>query len=332
MDWQINSILFLQQVPALTGLMQILSFLGREEFFLLLIPLVYLAMDARAGFRLGVLLLLGDSLNSLTKVAFHEPRPYWVDARIRPLALETSYGFPSSHAQNAVTIWPFFALLLKKPWAWIAAVCIVVLVSLSRLYLGVHFWGDIVGGWLIGLLVLFLCWRLWPRVEAWFLLQEMRVQIISSAAVSLVILAIGILLMTALARVNEPAAWAAHAHDARSLQPLVGRCGALFGLGVGWSLSLRWGRFEAGGPVALRLVRVAIGVAGVLVCWKGLQAVFPREPEAVELLFRFVRYALLSLWITFLAPWLFLRWKLAQPCSGSISEPSPASTAKLDHA
>lgn len=306
MEWQING---------LTGLMHVFSFLGREEFFLLLIPLVYLSINAQAGIRLGVLLLLGDSLNFLLKLTCHAPRPYWVSSQVQHLATETSYGLPSSHAQNAASVWLFLASLLKKPWAWAGAVCLILLISFSRVYLGVHFWTDILGGWLLGVLFIFLFLRFWPSLESHFLLLGLRTQILIALSSALLLLLLGFGVVQAIAGVSDPAAWRTHTQDARSLQPLVGRCGALFGLGVGWALSLRWARFANGGTFTQRFLRFLIGLIGVGICWKGLQMVFPREPENVEFFFRFLRYGLLSLWITFLAPWLFLRCKLAKPIS-----------------
>jgi hypothetical protein len=173
MRWEIDSIIALQQLreqlPGLTALLSACSFLGKEEFFLLLIPLIYLCADTRVGIRLGLLVLLGDTLNLFGKLAFHAPRPYWLNSGVLPLSLESSYGLPSSHAQNAVSVWTFLALQVKKRWFWIVAVCVIFLISLSRVYLGVHFWSDVVIGWMIGVLFLVLFLRYVPRAEAWFL-------------------------------------------------------------------------------------------------------------------------------------------------------------------
>jgi membrane-associated phospholipid phosphatase len=318
MDWQIKSILILQQNDGLVGLMHILSFLGREEFYLLFVPLIYLSINAQAGIRLGVILLLGDSLNFLLKLACQAPRPYWISPQVQHLATETSYGLPSSHAQNATSIWLFFAGLLKKPWAWLGAISLILCISFSRVYLGVHFWTDIFGGWTVGLLFILLFWRFWPSIETWFLSLELKKQTAVALGGSLLLLLLGISIERAIAGANNPTAWGSYAKEARSLQPLVGRCGALLGLGLGWALSLRWARFKNGGTFGQRFLRFIIGLIGVIVCWKGLQMLLPSEPEPVEFFFRFVRYGLLSLWITFLAPWLFLRWKLAEPTTEAV--------------
>jgi hypothetical protein len=134
----------------------------------------------------------------------------------------------------------------------------------------------------------------------------------------MVILLLGGVARVVSAGVAPPATWARFATEARSFEALAGRAGALFGLGVGWAMALRRARFDAGGPFTKRFLRFLIGMAGVLFFWQGLKAVFPTEPEFVGLAFRFLRYALMTWWVTFLAPWLFLKMRLAEP---QLSEP-----------
>src|SRR3972149_4161143 len=106
---QIGITIAFQQLGGLAAVMRAFAFLGQEEFFLFALPVVYWCVDAGTGGRLGGLLVLGNSVNVLLKLAFHLPRPYWLDSRVQALATETSYGLPSGHAQNAVSIWFFFA-------------------------------------------------------------------------------------------------------------------------------------------------------------------------------------------------------------------------------
>jgi membrane-associated phospholipid phosphatase len=318
MQWQIDGIIALQQMGSLAELMRVLTLVGNEEFFLLLIPLVYLCINASVGVRLGLLVLIGDSLNYLAKVVLHLPRPYWVDSGVQALSTDTSYGLPSSHAQNATSVWFYFAFLLKRTWPWIAAACLVLLISLSRVYLGVHFFTDVIGGWVLGALFLVLFLWLQPRAGDWFRRLSLWQQIVTAATLAATILLLGVVVRVVSAGVVHPAAWAEFATEARSFEALAGRAGALFGLGVGWAMTLRLAPFDAGGPLVKRFLRFLIGMAGVLLFWQGLKAVFPTEPESVGLAFRFLRYALMAWWVTFLAPWLFLRVKLAEP---RLSEP-----------
>jgi hypothetical protein len=56
--------------------------------------------------------------------------------------------------------------------------------------------------------------------------------------------------------------------------------------------------------------RYLIGMVGLLALYLGLRMVFPTEPEALGQVFRFARYALIGVWVTFGAPWVFVRLRL----------------------
>lgn len=78
-----------------------------------------------------------------------------------------SYGFVSSHAANTFGLAAFLGVLVRKEWHWAPAIFFVwaALVSLSRVYLGVHFLGDVVAGALLGI----LCgWGVRKAYLAWF--------------------------------------------------------------------------------------------------------------------------------------------------------------------
>ena len=150
MQWGIHVILALQSVPGWTEVMKFYSLFGTEEFFLVVMPVLYWCVDSAVGIQLGIALIASSSLNSLLKVAFHLPRPYWVDRRVLGLSTETSYGLPSGHAMVSTTLWGLLAAHLKRWWTWAAALLLIGLISLSRLYLGVHFPTDVAAGWVFG--------------------------------------------------------------------------------------------------------------------------------------------------------------------------------------
>ena len=146
----INLIQSLQTLsPALDGFLQGITFLGRIEFYLIFIPFIYWSMDRRIGIRALLILIYTDFVASSFKLLLHQPRPYWV-GDVKALGIEPSYGVPSSHASNTLSVFGYLASRVKKTWFWAFVVVIILLIGLSRLYLGVHFPQDVLVGWLIG--------------------------------------------------------------------------------------------------------------------------------------------------------------------------------------
>ena len=81
------------------------------------------------------------------------------------------------------------------------------------------------------------------------------------------------------------------------------------GMGVGFALERRWVRFQSAGIWWKRVLRFLIGAPVLFALWLGLkEAFYGLEPE---LMYLFARYALVGLWTGLIAPWLFVRLKLA---------------------
>ncbi|MBN1103828.1 MAG: phosphatase PAP2 family protein [Deltaproteobacteria bacterium] len=274
--------------PGLDAPFRVLTFLGNEGFYLFLLPLIYWCLDKRTGIRLSVLFLLSAYVNDVAKTLFGQPRPFEYDSRVRPLARAEGGGLPSGHTQHAVVVWGYLSLRFGRLWAWCVAALLMVLIPLSRLYLGVHFPTDLLGGYILGALLLILYVRLEPRVEALFKARGLIWQLAAALCVP------GLLIL--LAPAGAKSALAAGA--------------TLTGIAVGMVLEERWVRFQSGGHWKKMALRFLIGTAVSLAIWAGLKAGFRSlDPEP---LFRFVRYGLLGLWVAAGAPWLFCRLGLAE--------------------
>ncbi|MBR1475455.1 MAG: phosphatase PAP2 family protein [Muribaculaceae bacterium] len=75
------------------------------------------------------------------------------------------YGFTSSHAANSFSVAMVLSLMFASRRVTVALMSWAMLQCYSRMYLGVHYPGDIIGGTLVGLLVGWLVYRLWLWTE-----------------------------------------------------------------------------------------------------------------------------------------------------------------------
>ncbi|MDP3183646.1 MAG: phosphatase PAP2 family protein, partial [Anaerolineales bacterium] len=281
----INWIVALQNLGDWLALpMKAFSFLGTEEFFMLILPALYWSIDAGLGLRVGVILLLSSGVNHALKLAFHGPRPYWFSQQVSALAVETSFGVPSGHAQTAAGVWGMLASGIKKRWAWLAAALIIFLIGLSRLYLAVHFPHDVILGWLFGGLLLWLTLRFWEAAAAWLDKCTLGQKILLAFAASLFMILLSLPgLLWLQANWQIPAIWlqnAARAFPEGELPAPVALSGAitpaatLFGLLAGLAWFNRRGGFSTAGPAWKRILRYVIGLVGVLVFSIGLKMLF----------------------------------------------------------
>lgn len=315
----INFIVVFQQLGDwLAGPMKFFSFLGSEDFFLFVLPLVYWSIDAGLGIRIGMILLVSNGLNDLFKIAMQGPRPYWVSEKVVGMASETSFGVPSGHSQIAAGVWGTMAAYLRKPWAWVLAILVILLIGLSRMYLGVHFPHDVLLGWTLGFLTLwaFIAW--WEPVANRLKKMTLGGQVATAFGVSLVMILLVTLEVYLLRAWETPSdwldlstRWGGEPPDPLSLKGIFTAAGTLFGLGTGVAWLATRGGYQASGPVWKRALRYVVGFVGIAVFYFGLKLVFPEGDTLVPLVFRYIRYALVGLWLAAGAPWVFTKLQLA---------------------
>lgn len=116
----------------------------------------------------GVTAVAGGLIGLLVKTVVERARPSLAD----PVAQAPGFSFPSGHAMTATTSFAILLLVLlplvprgRRALCWSVAVLSVLGVGFTRVALGVHWFSDVVGGWLLGLAVVastgwaFEAWR-----------------------------------------------------------------------------------------------------------------------------------------------------------------------------
>lgn len=314
-DFGIHLIQFLQTIsPAFDGLMKALSFLGTIEFYLLLIPLIYWLVDAQLGIRVLLLLVGTDFLGIVGKQLLRQPRPYWV-GKVKSLAEETSYGIPSTHASDSMAIWGFLAYKLRINLIWAIAIVVIPLIGLSRMYLGVHFPQDVLGGWLIGLVVVYLFVKGEAGATSWLERLSISGQIGLGFGISMVMILVGGLVGRLMASTPDLAAWASFATEAGGISHYFTLAGTLFGAIMGYVLMRRYARFQVKGSWLYQVGRYGLGIAGLIAIYFALDVFFSMiamDETLVGYLLRYIRYACVAFWATFGAPWVFLKVRLCE--------------------
>jgi len=294
------------------------TFLGNTEFYLLIMPALFWCIDSVLGIRIGIMLLVSGGVNSLLKLGFQWPRPFWVSTHVQNLVEATGFGFPSGHAQNAASIWGLLGVSFPRKWQRWGAILVILGIGMSRIALGVHFAHDVVMGWLVGSLLLGIYLLLEKRVAAWFEEHSVPNQLLA------LIVCTSLLILPALALVppfdppSPPGNWDLGAGiiiSPYSYHDLLTTAGAFFGLGLGLILLENKGGFSSRGWVWQRILRYLLGLVGVAVLYLGLGSIFPDEVNLTSYILRFLRYTLIGLWISWGAPVLFITLKLAERSS-----------------
>lgn len=146
-------------------------------FYALLVFMMYKALGwKKTLMTLGLIALLitaTDQLANLFKHGFDRPRPCrqsGIMEKTRFVAVRCgSFGFFSAHAASSGALAIFLGLILRRYWRGILFVLLgwSLLVSYSRIYVGVHYPGDVLVGLLIGGILGFLFYRcyLWLQCK-----------------------------------------------------------------------------------------------------------------------------------------------------------------------
>lgn len=143
--------------PIILAIMKVISFIGSGYFLFPVLTIVIIYMLYKRKYYISKLLIAASLgswiLNYLIKMVFHRTRP--LDFF---LVEQGGLSYPSGHSMVSMSLYLTFAYLIckddffmgKKKIIYAAALADVLLMGISRVYLGVHWPTDIIGGFIMG--------------------------------------------------------------------------------------------------------------------------------------------------------------------------------------
>ena len=159
-DTGIYNLLFKLQSVNSTVFMKFMSYLGSATILITLTVLILIfAKNKKGASKIAINLALVFILNRILKAIFRRQRP-----SVLRLAEETGFSFPSGHAMVSIGYYGYIICLVykyvknKKARNIIIGllVLLILLIGISRIYLGVHYATDIIGAYIIGLIYLYV--------------------------------------------------------------------------------------------------------------------------------------------------------------------------------
>jgi glycerophosphoryl diester phosphodiesterase len=270
--------------PWLDAVMAVITLAGDEPFYLVALPIIYWCWDRRIAIFAGAAFLVTMTLNDWIKYAVNHPRPdpEKLLPGIRELALRhapRSPGFPSGHTQGSLAFWTSLAILNRRAFLWGIWAVMIIAVPYSRLYLGVHYLGDVAGGLIIGALSLAVIMPVvalggahYHRFDEWVL-----------GGLIVIVPLIACLSLTG--------------------EHIYATTGTLSGFLAGALAGEKRIPFTPRAGIPWQAVKALIGIAVIAALRLGLKAVLPEA-----LLAGFARYWIIGFWCSFGAPLLFSRF------------------------
>lgn len=150
-----------------TNIFKAISFICSPKFMIVLNVLLFIFIIVKKKYKLFIIVLSSISsviINNLVKIIVRRERPDYLR-----MVMEKSYSFPSGHAMISVLFFGSIIYLVNKynlkykKLITFSLSTFVLLFGISRIYLGVHYLTDVVGGYLLGFIVLFLIIHLFER-------------------------------------------------------------------------------------------------------------------------------------------------------------------------
>lgn len=282
MEFELDLIRWMQSFSNgfLDALFQFFTMFGEELIIIGVLGYLYWCHDKKVGEYVGVTVFISLFLNSTIKTIVQRPRPFVADPvgvqNIRP-DTATGYAFPSGHTQGAATVFGSLSAWLRKRWLTVASTVIIVLVAISRMYLGAHYLSDVVVGAALGILLAVGLQVVFSKHSA------ATRKLYDAIAIGGVALAVGVFVWR-FATIEAAGGLTDAANLYDKMEGTFKMIGAMLGFVLGVRFEAKKVDFKNHRILWRNLIRFAVGVAIVMAIRLGLKAIFGLVVDGTELL------------------------------------------------
>jgi len=287
---------------ALELIMYIITWLGEILVYIGMLLLLYYLWDKKKTYRIISLLITSSVVNTSFKAIFRLERPPEYQ-HYEPIK-EISSGLPSGHAQNSTTFWGMLGIFLKKVMI-VFSILLPLLIGFSRIYLGVHWFTDVIMGYGIALIILALYIFIGEYIENFLNEKSTIIKILVTIGVCIIFAILIIFLLYN--RVNNYEELISNGLKLIVLLSTLSISYSVEGSLINFSNEIdKWWKY---------IVRILIGGATFGIFYFGVSMLFDLAINAVawvgiELTLDLIRYAMLGPALILLAPWIMMKLKV----------------------
>ncbi|MGA3011595.1 MAG: phosphatase PAP2 family protein [Terracidiphilus sp.] len=290
----------------LTKLAHFAGFAGGVKGYILLAALIYVVWNKRLAVQLSVVMLAALSINDLLKLLIRNPRPFiaqgtylqkWAVSARNASDLATEFSTPSGHAAGAGAFYAYLYGKVQNRVVRIVSVAAILLIGVSRAYLGVHYFEDVFLGWALGLAVAAAALHYaeayaiaWNRLSYWF-----QIAIVAPAGLALWLIAV---LLNGHSMTGPPYAYLCYG-------------GFLTGIVVARPLELSKVNFDPrSSTIPVKILRYLLSVGLLILTFFAVEPIFllvAYRDSLLWYLLEYLRFIAAGFVLVFLAPWVFTR-------------------------
>lgn len=241
--------------PLLDEIFKLITELGDQLAFIAIALTIYWFFNKKTAFKLVFVFISSAIVNELLKALVMRPRPYVVDPDTNVGTSTHGYAFPSGHAQNTGVITTVLYQNYGKKSHWLKwfLLAFLILVPLSRVYLGQHYPSDIIVGLILGILIAYYVSKLVDKMGEKEHIYGMY---------AIIPLLLGVLVLSFLGQSYE------------EVKNLFVALGGLTGFFLGYFMDKKFIQYNDYPKGIKILYRLLIGVVIVMIFYLGLSLLF----------------------------------------------------------